>query len=143
MTTTDLFKHDYISIDEYGIKDIRCMASGNVVAHREEHQSEKYPGKTSFKLMRHSDYREIPHLLADNSISFLIFCDEYKGTDLTPEQLELVSDQIKRAKIMELKHSGKTDDFIEKVMANIERKKVIRRLTNEEVSERFSNTVLK
>lgn len=139
----DKFQHDYISIDEFGLKEIRCMASGKTVAHRIERPSEKYPGRTSFQLMRHAEYREIPYLLKDGSISFLIFCDEEKDVVVGEEDAKLISDQIRRAKIMELKHSGKTDDFIEKVLANFGNKHVIRRLTDEEVREKFSKTALK
>lgn len=133
------FEHDYILFDEFGLKEIRCMASGKVVANRVERESEKFQGKTSFQLSKHADYREIPYLLKDGSVCFLIFCDEHKGTEVGESEALLVTDQIRRAKIAELKNSGKTEDFIEKIMVGFERKSVVRKLTDDEIRDQFSN----
>lgn len=139
---TDNFKHDYIAYDEFGLKEIRCMATGKVIASRIERESKKFSGKTSFDIMRYADYREIPFLAKDGSISFLIFCDEHKDTVVGEAEAALITEQIRRAKVMELKNSGKTPEFIETVMQNFDRKSIVRKLTDEEVREKFSKSVL-
>lgn len=140
---TDFFKHDYIEYDECGLKEVRCMASGKVIGRRTERESKKFPGKTLMQFYRYADYREIPYILSDGSVSFLIFCDQYKDHELNDEEVALVNDQIRRARIMEMKYSGRSGEFIEKIISGIENKKIIRRMTESEVSDRFANTVSK
>lgn len=140
---TDQFKHDYVVYDDQGIAEIRCMASGKVVAGRVETPSEKYPGKTKVMFMRYADYREIPYLCEDGSITFLILCDEHKNVEVGKEEAKLINQQIFRAKKHEMEYGGKTNEFIEKVMQHFERKHIVRKLTDDEVAERFSNLVLK
>lgn len=139
----DNFKHDYIVYDDCGLKEIRCMASGKVIGKRVERDSKKFPGKTLMQFQRYIDYREVPYILKDGSISFLIFCDQYKDHEMSDEEVERVNAQLYRAKVAELKYSGRTDEFINTFLANIENKHVVRRMTEEEISERFSKTVLK
>lgn len=130
------FEHDYLVMDEFGRKELLCMYCGKKVAGRVERESEKFRGKTSFDFMKFSDYCEIPFFLKDNSIAFLIFCDEHKNNDPDTDKL---SQQIRRAKIMEMRNSGKTQDFIDQVMVNFENKSVIRKLTGEEIRKLFSS----
>jgi hypothetical protein len=139
---TNPFEHDYIAFDEFGLKEIRCMASGKVVASRIERESERFRGKTSFQLARYADYREVPYFLKDGSVCFLIFADEHKGTEIGEKEAALITEQIHRAKILELKNSGKTDDFIEKVLTNFDQKSVVRKLTDDEVKEKFASSLL-
>lgn len=132
------FDHDYLVMDEFGRKELLCMCCGKKVAGRVERESEKFRGKTSLDFMKFADYREVPFFLKDNSIAFLIFCDEHKNVEPDADKL---SQQIRRARIMDLKNSGKTQDFIDEVMANFERKSVIRKLTGEEIREKFTVAV--
>lgn len=136
------FDHDYLVMDEFGRKNLRCMACGKNVAARVEQLSEKFRGKTSFDFMKYADYREIPFWLKDGSVSFLIFCDECKNAEVGEEEMAKMTEQIRRAAIMVLKYSGKTDEFIESKMINFEQKSIARKMTGEEVREKFSDEFL-
>lgn len=134
------FEHDYLVMDEFGRKELKCMASGKTVAARIERESEKFKGKTSFDFMKYADYREIPFWLNDNSIAFLIFCDEQKEVVVGEEEAKKLSDQLRRARRLELTYSGKTSDFIEMHMEKFEKKlPVLRKLTGEEIRQKLCN----
>lgn len=133
---TDKFKQDYLVMDEFGKKELRCMASGKIVGSRIERESKRFRGKTTMEFMRHSDYCEMPFLMKDGSIAFLIFCEDYKNADVGEEELKRINEQLRRAKRIELKSHGKTDDFIENIMQKFNEKEVISRMSIEEFRKR-------
>jgi hypothetical protein len=126
-------------MDEFGRKELLCMCCGKKIAGRVERESEKFRGKTSFDFMKFADYREIPFFLKDGSVAFLIFCDEHKNVE---PQTDKLTDQLFRARVMELSNSGKTQGFIDNVMVNFKNKAVVRRMTGEEAREKFSQELL-
>jgi hypothetical protein len=138
----DRFKHDYVEFDEFGLKEIRCMASGKVIAKRDEKPSKRFPGRTSFKLMKYADYREIPYFMKDGSIAFLMFSDAEKDSVLDDVEIDLVNEQIRRAKIIEMKSNGRTQEFIDAVTTNFENKHIVRRLNSDEITAKLSNISL-
>ena len=117
------------------------MASGKTVAARVERESENFRGKTSFDFMKFADYREIPFFLKDGTVAFLIFSDEHKNAPIGEEEIEKLTQQLRRARIMELKDSGKTPEFIEQVMEKFENKAVVRKMTGEEIREKFGRDI--
>lgn len=133
------FDHDYLVMDEFGKNELLCMNCGKKIAGRVERESEKFRGKTSFEFMKHSDYREIPFWLKDGTIAFLMFCDECKNVEAGEEEAGKLSEQLRRARIIDLKSSGKTDEFIDLAMSNFHLKQVIRKLTGDEIRDKFSN----
>jgi hypothetical protein len=139
---SERFKHDYVEFDEFGLKEIRCMASGKVIAKRDEKPSKRFPGRTSFQLQKYADYREVPYFMKDGSIAFLIFSDAEKDSVLDDAEIESVNDQIRRAKIIEMKSNGRTQEFIDAVMPNFENKHVVRRLSSDEITAKLSKISL-
>lgn len=135
--TTDLFTQPYLTYDKYGLFEVRCMASNKPIKTRMEEPSKIDPKKFVYVIGTHPNYREFPVLLSDNTISFLMVSDEYQNTDITPEYADRISKQIHDAKKSELEYQGKTKEFINVALEKITSKRVIRRLTLDEIKTHF------
>lgn len=136
--TTNYFTKDYLTYDNYGLAEIRCMACNIPIKTRMEEPSKINPSRFVYVLGKHANYREIPVLLSDNSISFVMVCSDMENLPITEKEAPLISHQICNAKRMELEYEGRPNDLIEVVLNNmIAKKRVLRRLTPQEIKERF------
>jgi hypothetical protein len=134
----DLFTCDYIEYDKYGLKEIRCMASGTPIKTRMEEVSKLDPSKIIYVMGQHPEFRSFPVLMKDDSVAFIMVSDKYENVEIGEKEAERISTQILRAKRIELESHGFTKDIIESELDNAkERKQVIRRLTLEEIRKRF------
>lgn len=134
---TDLFKKDYVEFDQYGLKEVRCMACGLPIKTRMEEVSRLDPSKIIYVVGKHPNYREVPVLLAnEKSCVFLMFCDGCQ--DISVEENALAfSVQIERGFKLRYESEGKTKEFMEAMDGVRDEKRVLRRLTPEEIKKRF------
>lgn len=139
---TEFFNHDYLIMDEFGRKEIKCMACGKIIASRVEKPSEKFPKRTHSDFMKYPDYCESPYFLKDGSIAFLIFCDEHCDIETSEMETERMSDQLARAKRAELKYMGRRQSYIDLAMEGFKRKTVERKVSPEELNEKLKNLSL-
>lgn len=132
------FTHDYLTYDKYGLAEMRCMASNVPIKSRMEEVSKKDPSRLVYVLGKHSNYCEIPVLMEDHSVAFLVLSKDYKDIPIETEEAKLISQQLLRAKRMELEDQKWPEDVIEAVLFNMEKKKkVLRRLTPQEIKQKF------
>lgn len=134
---TDWFDHDYLIMDEFGRKEIRCMACAKVIGTRHEKPSEKFSKRTFADFMKFPDYCEMPFLLKDNSIAFLMFCDEHCDIEISEENAAKMTGQLQRAKRAEVEFMGRRRKYADQILERFSQKIVVRRMTPEELSERM------
>lgn len=115
------FIRPYILYDEFGEKAILCMSCGKTIKSRTEVLSKMEPNRVIRELAKHADYREIPVLLSDKNILFLMVCDDCKFVDIGEKEAPLVTNQIKEAIRSQLTWSGKTEDVIEETLKRMDR----------------------
>jgi len=111
-----MFKHNYLVFDEFGLKQILCMGCEKAIKSRAEIKSSHYPNSIIRELSKHADYREIPVLLEDGKLAFIMVCDECKFSKIETEEAKDISNQLKEALKSQLLQEGKTEDLVEEVL---------------------------
>lgn len=108
-------RRDYIDIDDFGIKEIRCMNCGVTVTDRTylKMPSKTEPGKFENVLVmkRHSTWAQIKVDLDDGTYAEPIVCKECSVIDV---DLDEIDRQMKVGWEKELRHSGRERGEIEK-----------------------------
>lgn len=127
------FEHDYLIFDEFGEKEILCMSCGKSIKSRSEIVSQVDPSRVIREMSKHADYREIPVYLSDGNIAFIMVCDECKFTEIDEQNARNITNQIQQALASQLRWQGKTDDIIEEILKQIQRR-VIRKADIHEVT---------
>jgi len=136
--TTDLFTNDYVTYDQYGLVEARCMATNVPIKTRMEEPSRLDSKRFVYVVGKHANYREIPVLLADNSVSFLMVSSEMEHVVVGEPEAAKITDQIIRAKQLELENAGRSREIVSAVIAGMrDKKKVLRRLTPQEIKKIF------
>src|SRR5258708_40157258 len=107
------FEHDYLVFDEFGLKEVRCMSCGNTVKARQEIKSTQFPGNIIREVSKYPEYKEIPILLSDGNLAFLMVCDNCKFIEINEDTAKKITEQIKRALSAELTWEGKAQDLID------------------------------
>lgn len=134
----DLFSHDYVTYDQYGLAQVRCMATNVPIKTRMEEPSRLDPKRFVYVVGKHHNYREIPVLLSDGSTSFLMVSQEMEDMEIGEEEAARITQQLIRAKKLELDNAGRPREVVASVIEGMsERKKVLRRLTKQEIKQRF------
>lgn len=110
-----MFSHDYLIFDEFGLKQVLCLACAKPIKTRSELKSELYPKLVVRELAKHADYREIPVILEQGKFAFIMVCDECKFVNIGEKEAELISNQLQTALRMQLKQEGKLPDLIEQI----------------------------
>lgn len=126
-----MFDNNYLVIDDIGEKEVLCMACSKVIKSRQEIPSKNNKDRFIYSMSQHADYKEIPVILSDGNISFLMVCDDCKFSDITEENAAKITSQISNALKSQLEHSGKSPDLIDEIIKNINRKVVRRAETSE------------
>jgi len=106
-----VFMHDYLVFDEFGIEKVLCMSCAKPIKTRTEIKT-KFD-KVVRDMAKHADYREIPVILHDGKLAFIMVCDECK---FVPIDAELISGQLQRALKMQLEFEGKLPDLINEIL---------------------------
>lgn len=92
------------------------MACGtNKIKTRSEMKS-KFDDKIIRELMKHPEYREVPVLLEDGKLAFIMVCDECKFVPIKGNQPELISKQLSNALKAQLEFEGKLPDLVEELL---------------------------
>ncbi|MEE9354205.1 MAG: hypothetical protein V3U75_01310 [Methylococcaceae bacterium] len=121
---------DYIEYDEYGIREVKCMNCGEVVAGRTymELPSRVEVGKTVnvLTMKRHSNWRQIKVDLSDGTFAEPIVCASCEHKDIDMENIE---GQMKLGWEKELRFAGKSESEISKHKQHIKKLKVKGRRT--------------
>jgi NAD-dependent SIR2 family protein deacetylase len=125
------FDKDYLIYDEFGLKEVHCLCCDEVIKSRVELQSEKHPGSFIREMAKHAQYREMPVVLSDGNISFLMVCEGCKFHQITDVEAERITNQIKDAARTQMLWEGKLPDLIDKILES-QTRKVLR---NAEVAE--------
>lgn len=135
---TDLFQKDYVEFDQYGLKEVRCMACSLPIKTRMEEVSRLDPSRIIYVVGKHPNYKEIPVLLTnEKSCVFLMFCDGCQDISIEDNALPL-SLLIERGWKLKYEAEGKAKDFIAALTDNArEDKRILRRLTPQEIKQRF------
>ena len=128
-----MFKHDYLEFDEFGLKNVRCMACAKPIKSKSEVESKLYPGKIIRDLMKHADYREIPVILDGGKLAFIMVCDECKFVKIGEDEAKNITDQLEKALKMQLEFEGKLPDLIEE-LTKVNKNIVLRKAEISEVS---------
>lgn len=110
------FTLDYLVYDEFGLKSVLCMACGKAIKSRAEIRSELDPKLIVRELSKHADYREIPVVLSDGKLAFIMVCDDCKFVPIGDEEAVQLSVQIKNGLRKQLEQEGKLPDLIEAIM---------------------------
>ena len=97
------FDHNYLVFDKFGLKEVKCMTDPTVIIR---------------ELGKHSEYREIPVILSDGNIAFIMVCDACKFHAVEPEK---VTKQIQGALKLQLLWEGKTEDVVDEILKSITR----------------------
>lgn len=135
---TKRFAHDYVTFDKYGISHVRCMVCNRTVKSRMEEPSKVDPSKFVYVLGNHSNFRSFAVLLSDNSVAFVVSCDECVNTEIGEHEAESLTIQIARGRKQELMHHARPDGVISGAYEeSLNIKKVIRRLNDEELKVMF------
>jgi len=120
------FTHDYLIFDEFGLERILCMQCAKPIKTRSEVVSKLNPKVVIRELAKHADYREIPVILDDEKIAFIMVCDECKFFSIDEEKAKNISDQIVNGLRLQLEFEGKLPDLIEGILKtqnyNVKRK---------------------
>ena len=114
-----MFDHNYLVYDKFGLKEVKCMSCGHVIKSRSELVSKTDPTVIIRELGKHSEYREIPVILSDNNIAFIMVCDACKFHEVEPEK---VTKQIQDALKLQLVWEGKSLEVIDEILSSITRK---------------------
>lgn len=139
--TTELFTKDYVTYDQYGLAEVRCMATNIPIKSRMEEPSKLDPKRFVYVLGNHSNYREFPVLLSDGSVSFLMVCTDMENVPIGVSEAARITKQIYDAKKIELESQGKPKEVVNAVLDGLAlKKKVLRRLTPQEINEKFGGT---
>ena len=131
------FEHNYLIYDEFGEKEILCMSCAKPIKTRVEARSKLDDTKIIREVMKHADYREIPVILSDGNIAFIMVCDDCKFCEVDAEK---VTTQLRKAAQVQLEWGGKTADVVEAILNKIERK-VIRRAELDEVANAMKGMI--
>lgn len=110
------FKHNYLIFDEFGLKQLLCMGCSKVIKSRSEIKSNHYPNSIIRELGKHADYREVPVMLENGRLAFIMVCDDCKFAKIGEEEAKDISNQFKEALKAQLIHEGKTNDLIDEVV---------------------------
>lgn len=135
--TTDLFTLPYLEYDDLGLRTVRCMASGKPIKSRMEIPSKTNPKAFVYAISKHPNYREIPALVSDGTVVFLMVSDEFENIEITPEEAQRITQQIEDGKRAEMKASGRASFYIDSVLDRMKNKKVIRIMSPSEIKEKF------
>lgn len=112
------FIHDYLIFDEFGIKEILCQACANPIKTRAEIKSRDQ--KTFIReLSKHLDYREIPVILEEGKLAFIMVCDGCKFIQINDDDAKKISDQLKRALKLQLSFEGKLPDLVDEILKSV------------------------
>ncbi len=125
------FTHDYLRFDEYGLAVVLCMACGNPIKSRVEQRSMIDPSVIIREVAKHADYREIPVMLSDGNIAFIMVCDACRNVNIGEEQAALITRQLNTAFDQQLTAEGKSRELIDALIANQTRSVVRRAETSE------------
>lgn len=126
------FGGDYLVYDEFGLKEVRCMACGKPIKTRQEIPASSDPSKIIREVAKHADYKEIPVFLSDGNLAFLMVCDECRFIDIDEPKAARATEQLRRALRQQLSWEGKTEEVIEEILKKSTRA-VIRRAEPAEV----------
>lgn len=113
-----MFSHEYLIFDEFGLKQVLCLACSKPIKTRSELKSDLYPKLVVRELARHADYREIPILLKNGRIAFIMVCDECKFVNIGEKEAEDISLQLNAGLKLQLEYEGKLPDLIEQILIN-------------------------
>jgi len=127
----------YLTYDKYGLCEVRCMYCDKSIKSRMEEPSKIDPKRFVYAISKHANYREIPVLLSDSTVAFLMVCDEHEGLSLSVDDLELFSQMILDGKKLEMENQGRPKAIIDATLEHLSKKRVVRRLTQQEINERF------
>lgn len=127
----------YLTYDNLGLKEVRCMYCDKPIKSRMEEPSKIDPKRFVYGISKHANYREMPVRLSDNTVALLMVCDEHEYLDLTVEDMDLFSQMIVDGKRMELESHGRPKDVIEATIKHLSKKRVLRRLTLQEINDLF------
>lgn len=111
-----MFTHNYLEFDEFGIKFVKCMACSKNIKSRSEIKSTQHPGFVIRELAKHPEYREIPVILDDGKLIFIMVCDECKFVPIEEEDAKLISNQLKEAIKSQLLHEGKMAGLVNEIL---------------------------
>lgn len=118
------FTCDYLVFDEFGEKEILCMSCSKTIKSRQEIKSDKHQGQIVREMSKHAEYREIPVILSDGNIAFIMVCDDCKFSPISEEDAANITKQISEALKTQLIHNGKPVDVVDEIIRNINRKVV-------------------
>jgi hypothetical protein len=135
------FEHDYLVFDELGIKQVGCMACGNAIKTRKQIPSDLSNGKVVWDLAKHADYREIPVVLSDMKISFLMICDSCRFVDIGKKEADLITGQLQRAKYQELEFEGKDKLIIDVLMEPWNKRFIMRKAEPIDIEEMMRGVI--
>ena len=130
------FMHNYLSFDEFGICMVRCMACGKTIKSRVEIKSNFMDQIIIRELSKHSDYREIPVILKDGKLAFIMVCDDCKFVPISEEDANCITTQLIQALKMQLEYEGKLPDLIEEIL-KVRNFKVLRKAEVQEVTAAY------
>lgn len=111
-----MFTHDYLIFDELGIEQVKCMSCAKPIKTRKEVKSRIFQDRVIRELVKHADYREIPVILEDGKLAFIMVCDDCKFVSIGEKESKDISEQLKRALKLQLEFEGKLPDVIEEIL---------------------------
>jgi len=112
----DLFTVDYLILDEFGTKEILCLGCGVPVKSRMEIRSQKFSGQIIRELSSHNNYKEIPFIRENGSISFIMVCSDCVQIEITPEHICKIIEQIKSALKKQFIWEGKEEFLVDEII---------------------------
>lgn len=124
------FEFDYMIMDEFGEKEIICMACAKTIKSRSEIKTQNGLVR---ELAKHADYREVPVILSNGSIAFIMVCDDCKFVHIGEVEAALLTKQIFNARRIQLEHKGLTADVIQTILDQFDFP-VLRKAENSEVA---------
>ena len=125
-----MYEHNYLVYDKFGLKEVKCMRCGHVIKSRSEIVSKTNPQIIIREIGKHPEYREIPVILSDGNIAFIMVCDDCKFKEIDPER---VTQQVQDALSLQLLWEGKSQDIVNEILKSITRK-VTRKAETSEVA---------
>ena len=128
-----MFTHDYLIFDDFGIREVLCMACTKPIKTRAEIRSNTDTKIIIRELSKHADYREIPVIIGVGKIAFIMVCDECKFVNIGEQEAKDISDQIRNGLRLQLKYEGKLQDLIEEIV-NTKNYNVLRKAEVAEVT---------
>lgn len=114
--STVKFTHNYLVYDEFGLKNVLCMACAKQIKTRAEIRSEIDRNAIIRELSKHADYREIPVILDDKKLAFIMVCDDCKFVNITEMEAKDISEQIRNGLRVQLEYEGKLPDLVEEIL---------------------------